>query len=162
MILFTDEVIERFVREKIPFAPRWVRESFCYMATHVSERFSLDELACRVGISKFSLCRGFQRMFAVPPFEWLWQFRVVLAAELLRLPVRWDVQQIGFKCGFASSAHFSRAFKRVYGMTPGAYRRMSSDQKFESIEPPSLDGIKCQIIRAAFEKVWPFRAENQG
>jgi AraC-like DNA-binding protein len=31
------------------------------------------------------------------------------------------IQEIAYRCGFASAAHFSRAFKERYGMTPRAY-----------------------------------------
>ncbi len=80
----------------------------------------------------------------------------VLAAELLRSYIKWDIQQIGFKCGFSSSAHFSRAFKRVYGVTPGVYRKLCVRERAHfrnATEAQNSDHFRIQMIRAAFEKV---------
>ena len=128
------------------------------MAEHVSERFSLEDVAVFSGTSKSHLCRAFRRQFAIGPFAWLWKFRTVLAAELLRSYIKWDIQQIGFKCGFSSSAHFSRAFKRVYGVTPGVYRKLCVRERERghfrnAADAQNSDHFRFQMIRAAFEKI---------
>ncbi|MEM7799029.1 MAG: helix-turn-helix transcriptional regulator [Chloroflexota bacterium] len=39
-----------------------------------------------------------------------------------------SISEIAFSWGFQSSAHFSQAFRRQYGMTPSRYRAMVSQQ----------------------------------
>lgn len=129
--------------------------AFYYMTRNISERISLDDIADHIGMSKFSLSRIFSNQLLIPPFEWLWRFRMSLAHELLQLPLKWDIQQIAFKCGFTSPAHFSRAFKKVYGITPGRYRRMIEQRHLygQFVEHPRLDGLGCSVMRKAFEKI---------
>jgi AraC-like DNA-binding protein len=49
----------------------------------------------------------------------LWESRLALASDMLRRSdglVR--IGEIAYRCGFANHAHFSRVFKKHYGMTP--------------------------------------------
>ncbi len=36
--------------------------------------------------------------------------------------------QIALECGFCDQSHLSRTFKRLMGLTPGAWRRASRDR----------------------------------
>lgn len=50
--------------------------------------------------------------------------RCELAKELLRSSPL-SLAEIALACGFADQSHFTRAFARLVGMTPGAWRRAS-------------------------------------
>ena len=153
--LVGEDLFRTIVRSCYPGAGVWLVTSFYYMTRHVSEKISLDDLAMGAGVSKFHLCREFSEAMRMPPFQWLWRFRLLLARELLKLPLCWDIQQIAYRCGFVSAAHFSRAFKRAYGITPGKYRRMYLNEQLplREIDCPKLDGLSCAVMRSAFEKL---------
>jgi AraC-like DNA-binding protein len=57
--------------------------------------------------------------------QWIWQQRLAAASRLLADPAqhRLSMGDVGFRCGFATAAHFSAAFKVRYGMTPSHYRQ---------------------------------------
>jgi AraC-like DNA-binding protein len=93
-----------------------------YVMENFAEEISLEDLSATVGISRFSLCRAFQRRFKVTPMRWLWTFRAILAFEFIALEPRWSLTDIAFSCGFTSSAHFSRFFKATFKCSPSQHR----------------------------------------
>ena len=82
---------------------------------------SLTTVARTCGVSEAHICRLFQRFDRVSPHQHLLRVRMGRAAELLLdrvLLVKDFDQQVGFDDPY----HFSRAFKRVYGLSPEAFR----------------------------------------
>ena len=62
----------------------------------------------------------FQEQHQMPPARFLMRKKLERAASLLRsneLPLK----EIAAECGFYDFAHFSRAFRRYYGITPGRF-----------------------------------------
>ena len=84
--------------------------------------WSLDELAKEVGMSRSVLAERFTHFVGVPPMQYLAQWRMQTAARLL-LETRSTVAAIGLDVGYDSEAAFARAFKRVVGKPPAAWRR---------------------------------------
>lgn len=70
------------------------------------------------GISSAYACRLFRRFDAASPYRYLLQQRMSLAADLLTHD-RLLVKQVAAHLGFADQYQFSRAFKRVSGISPG-------------------------------------------
>ncbi|MBD3243259.1 MAG: helix-turn-helix domain-containing protein [Chitinivibrionales bacterium] len=83
---------------------------------------SLKQLADRCGMQPGSLCRLFKRHGAPSPYQSLQRARMAHAAELL-LTTSLTVKQIGARVGYCDPYEFSRAFKRVMGISPRPYRR---------------------------------------
>ncbi len=78
---------------------------------------------CRVlGYSTEALTRQFSAVYAVSPGKYLQFVRLRLACELLRSNKR-SIKEIAFDCGFGSQNYFVRLFRRIIGVTPGAYRK---------------------------------------
>ncbi len=96
-----------------------------YVMENFAEEITLEDMSATVGISRFSLCRAFQRRFKVTPMRWLWTFRAILAFEFIALEPRWSLTDIAFSCGFTSSAHFSRFFKSIFKCSPSQHRMKS-------------------------------------
>jgi len=83
---------------------------------------SLDDLAARAGVTRTSLCRAFKRETGKTIWAYLVERRIQDA--LVRLRGSDDkVLAVAMESGFGDLAYFNRAFKRVIGMTPTAYRR---------------------------------------
>ena len=91
-------------------------------ACSYSTRWSVAELAARVGMSRSAFAAAFTREMEAPPMQYLAAQRMLRAAELLKTP---DVaiSEIAFLIGYDSDIAFTRGFKRHYGVGPGAYRR---------------------------------------
>ena len=93
---------------------------------HLHERpahaWTLEELARVAGTSRSVLAERFQHMVGTSPMQYLTQWRMVLAANLLtrsNAPLARIAEDIGYQTDTA----FSRAFRREYGEPPAAWRR---------------------------------------
>jgi AraC-like DNA-binding protein len=88
---------------------------------------TLAEMAADVGLSRYHLVRAFGAAAGMPPYAWLAQHRVSKARCLLDAGYR--PAEVAGLVGFADQAHLTRWFRRVLGVTPGAYRNSVQDSR---------------------------------
>lgn len=84
--------------------------------------WTLEELARAASSSRSVLAERFQQLVGSSPMQYLTQWRMVLAANLLRgsnAPLASIAEDVGYQTDTA----FSRAFRREYGAPPAAWRR---------------------------------------
>lgn len=93
-----------------------------WMATHLTEEFSLARLAELGGMSEFHFNRLFKRATGVPPSQYHIKLRLETAQRLLRETTR-SVITIANDVGYANPSHFARLFRREVGLSPTDYRR---------------------------------------
>jgi AraC-like DNA-binding protein len=74
-------------------------------------------------------------LIGVPPMQYLAQWRMQAAAHLL-LDTRATVATIALEVGYDSEAAFARAFKRLVGRPPAAWRRERSVEIGSAAGPP--------------------------
>ena len=86
---------------------------------------ALAEIATETGLSRYQLVRSFRTEVGMPPYAWLAQHRVRRAMALLEQGCR--PAEAAALTGFADQAHLTRWFRRVVGVTPGAYRNSVQD-----------------------------------
>lgn len=84
--------------------------------------WTLDDLGREAGLSRSALHERFVRFAGQPPMQYLMNWRMQLAANLLRSS-HTTVATIALDVGYDSEAAFARAFKRATGRPPGAWRR---------------------------------------
>ena len=78
-------------------------------------------LARAVKVSRAALARRFRERVGEPPMAYLTGWRMALAADRLRGGTE-TVARVAAAVGYPSPFSFSNAFKRVYGLSPTAYR----------------------------------------
>lgn len=86
-----------------------------------TRRWTVEELAARVGMSRAVFARRFSELVGVPPLAYLTRWRIELARRRLRDSSS-SVAEIAAAVGYDSEFSFSRAFKREVGLPPSAYR----------------------------------------
>lgn len=91
------------------------------IARRPEERASLSDLAAAVGLSPFHLCREFRTVTGTTISAYRTELRVRAALE--RIAGGEDLTSIGLSLGFVSHAHFTHAFRRMFGATPSSMRR---------------------------------------
>jgi AraC-like DNA-binding protein len=92
-----------------------------YLESQCLRLSSLSEVAEACAVSEAHLCRLFHRHGAVSPYRLLVRLKMARAAALL-LDRALLVKQVGLQLGYDDPYHFSKAFKRVYGLSPEAFR----------------------------------------
>ena len=91
------------------------------MTRRLGESVTNTDMARAVGMSPRAFERSFLREYSLPPQQYLRRLRIQTACRLL-VDTRESIAAISLRCGFADQSHLTRAFRRVTGMTPGAYR----------------------------------------
>jgi AraC-like DNA-binding protein len=88
--------------------------------------WTLESLGESAGLSRSVLHERFVHFIGQPPIQYLASWRMQLAAARLRDSDA-KLIEIALDVGYESEAAFSRAFKRVLGAAPGAWRRARRD-----------------------------------
>ncbi|HYP90640.1 MAG TPA: AraC family transcriptional regulator, partial [Polyangiaceae bacterium] len=128
-LLFVDAV-RRYVAVRPPNPAGWLAglhdEQIGRALSKLHERpaqpWSLEDLAKAAGMSRSALAERFAHFVGVPPMQYLAQWRMQLAASLLR-GSKSSIAEIADRVGYGSEAALSRAFKRRLGVAPTPYRR---------------------------------------
>lgn len=84
--------------------------------------WTVAELAAEAGMSRAAYARRFGEVVGEPPMTYLTNWRLTLAADLLREPGV-TVGDVAERVGYATPFGLSAAFKRVRGVSPSHYRQ---------------------------------------
>jgi AraC-like DNA-binding protein len=90
-----------------------------------AQNWTLEGLAREVGLSRSVFADRFTHYSSVSPMQYVARWRMQLAARRLETP-GFSIAQAGAEVGYESEAAFNRAFKKVVGLPPGAWRREHS------------------------------------
>ena len=84
--------------------------------------WTVESLAREVGMSRSALADRFTALLGRSPMQYLTQWRLTLAAHLLRTTTK-PASVVAYDVGYESEAAFNRAFRREFGAPPAAWRR---------------------------------------
>jgi AraC-like DNA-binding protein len=114
---------------------RFVGRALALLHERPAEDWTIDALGSQVGLSRSALHQRFVDLIGQPPMQYLAQWRMQLASQLLR-DTQSSIAAIALEVGYDSEAAFVRAFKRLAGSPPATWRR---DQlRFASMSAPAL------------------------
>jgi AraC family transcriptional regulator len=94
-----------------------------YINSGLEQDLSLDKLASVASFSPFHFQRMFKAFVKESPQDFITRLRLERAATLLSFQRNLSITEIGFRCGFSSSASFARAFKSKYGICATDFRK---------------------------------------
>ncbi|HZG90701.1 MAG TPA: AraC family transcriptional regulator [Pseudonocardia sp.] len=86
-----------------------------------AQPWTVASLAAAVGVSRATLARRFTEVVGEPPMAYLLNWRLTLAADLLREPQA-TVAEVARRVGYGTPYALSTAFKRVRGVSPREHR----------------------------------------
>jgi AraC-like DNA-binding protein len=89
------------------------------MHRDLGRRWTVDELAGAVGMSRSAFAAAFKKKVGSPPLDYLLRWRMQVARDALRRGK--SVSAAAAQTGYASESAFSNAFKRVHGRAPKRY-----------------------------------------
>lgn len=88
----------------------------------VTRRWTVEQLARAAGMSRAVFAERFSRKIGMPPMQYLLEWRVALAKDLLRRE-RPSLAEVAERVGYQSASAFSTAFTRVTGRSPSEFVR---------------------------------------
>ena len=97
-----------------------VAEMQATLAEDLTAPLTLTQLAESVGLSSFHAARLFSSSVGMPPHAWRKQLRLSRALGMLRQGM--TVTDVAAATGFTDQSHFTRHFKRAYGIAPGRWQ----------------------------------------
>ena len=96
-----------------------------YIERHISEQITVDDLAAELNLSKFYFLREFKKSVGITPYQYLLNTRLERSRAMLRSGEN-DISSIAFELGFNDQSHFTRSFKKAFGMTPGNFQKLNA------------------------------------
>jgi AraC-like DNA-binding protein len=124
------EVVRRHLEALPPAQDGWLaglRDPFIGKALSLIHRsparnWTIEELARDVGLSRSVLAERFANLVGMPPMHYLAKWRMQIASDLLSGGST-NIATVAAETGYGSEAAFSRAFKKIVGVPPSAWRR---------------------------------------
>jgi AraC-like DNA-binding protein len=101
----------------------WQRRRICtHIDANLGAGIRIKDLAQLLGFSHSHFCRTFRLSFGIPPHLYVTRRRIEYAQTLM-LTTPAKLSEIALTCGMSDQSHFTRAFRRIVGDTPHAWRR---------------------------------------
>jgi AraC family transcriptional regulator len=118
------EMLGAVLRKRPPSgaAASWLGHTREILDADPARDVSLAAIAAEVGVAPVRLARAFRRAYGESPGEYVRRLRIRVACERLRDP-RVSLVELAASLGFADQSHFTRVFRKLVGVTPGAWRR---------------------------------------
>ncbi|REL25901.1 AraC family transcriptional regulator [Thalassotalea euphylliae] len=91
-----------------------------YINAHMGEHISVDDLAELLKCSKFYFLREFKKCTGLTPYQYLMNLRLTKSKDLLS-HAQANIADVAQRLGFTDQAHFTRAFKSHFALTPGQF-----------------------------------------
>jgi AraC-like DNA-binding protein len=111
----------------------------------------VDDLARAAGLSRAHFSREFRRAFGESPHAYLLTRRMERAAALLRNTDH-SVAEICFSVGLRSVGSFTTSFRRIYGVSPTAYRASFPPAAGQAVVPACVVRFYGRPQRSTFRE----------
>jgi AraC-like DNA-binding protein len=102
-------------------ADRRLGTAISSMYSDPARDWTLEDLADSANLSQSGFAARFKSVVGQSPLEFLTQHRMHRAGELMRSGL--STAEVANRVGYDSEISFARAFKRIMGRTPGAFKR---------------------------------------
>lgn len=93
-----------------------------YINENFNDKINIDDMAQKLGVSKFHMCRSFKKCTNCSIVEFLNIYRVERTKKLIALKAV-NVSEAAIQCGFSNMSYFTRVFKRITGIMPSEYKK---------------------------------------
>jgi transcriptional regulator GlxA family with amidase domain len=98
-----------------------VQQAADYLHAHMFDAVEFGALAEVVGVQPSRLARCFRAHYGVTPGHYLRRLRIEWSAARLRDGER-SIADVAVAAGFFDQSHFTRMFRRHFGVSPAAWR----------------------------------------
>ena len=125
LYLFFDYLMQSSKSTKLVHSSKmsdfYIKEAIHFIEQNFQNNITVEEIASVCGINRSYFGKIFRKSIGRSPQEFLMNYRMVKATELLKL-TSLSIAEIGSAVGYENQLHFSRAFKTIYGISPRQWR----------------------------------------
>lgn len=125
---FLSDVYDLTQTSNVSYRPVVLNESIhailSYINDHYQEPISIPELSRKFGISQSHMTREFAAYTGRSVYDYVLYRRILCAKELICAGKPFT--EIAFECGFNDYSCFLRAFQKLTGQSPSAYKKYIS------------------------------------
>ena len=121
---FFEFYFKSFKEKELNYNSLRLKSIITYINNHYMEKIQLEDVAKVVNLSKSACCREFKKHMKCTIFEYLINYRLVMATKLL-VSSDYSVTEIAYNCGFGTTSYFIEKFKNKTGVSPYVYRKNS-------------------------------------
>jgi AraC-like DNA-binding protein len=100
----------------------FVGKALSLLHARPEQDWTIEKLGKDVGLSRSVLAERFADLVGMPPMQYLAKWRMQMASRLLN-GGNTNIATVAAEIGYASEAAFSRAFKKMVGVSPSDWRR---------------------------------------
>ena len=134
IIKYRDQAVQRITQEvkrtlEVKHVSSYVEKCKDYVGKHYREKIYLEDIADSLGVSKTYLSRLFSKEMGVCLQDYITEFRVERAANLLTYSEE-SLPRIAEYVNFPSQSYFGKVFKKYKQMTPRKYRELHKPREF--------------------------------
>lgn len=109
-------------------APKWLTQVVDLLHAHFNKNdLTINSVAAVVGVHPFHLSKVFKLFHQQTIGDYVKSLKINFACQELFKPES-DLASVALAAGFADQSHFTRVFKQVTGMTPGAFRAATTSR----------------------------------
>lgn len=111
----------------------YVRKAVEFIQNNYCNPIHITDIADYVCINRSYLYTLFQKELGMSPQEYLTNYRLTQAAELLVI-TDISIESVALSCGYSDPLVFSKAFKAKNGITPSRYRKKEQQEQRENLK----------------------------
>lgn len=101
---------------------RYIRRATAFIEDNYHRGIKISDIAKSVGVDRTYLYKLFKKELGLSPIKYLTNYKLERAAALLEHDGI-TLFELAVSVGFCDESHFSKAFLKKFGCTPGCYRR---------------------------------------
>ena len=99
-----------------------VRQARDYVLAHIGEMITTEQLAKELGMNRTYLCKLFAEETGLTVGRYVTRVKMEEAKRIMDITPK-TIAEIAEYVGFSSQSYFQKVFKKLYGITPGEYRK---------------------------------------
>ena len=120
---FAMRLLDELLNPMVNKTPRReIQNVMQFCESHYHQNIGVEEMPEVSGLSRYHFTRLFREIVGIHPGIFLRTLRMRKGAQLLRNR-QYLVKEVAALCGFDDINNFCRAFKKMYGFSPGTYNK---------------------------------------
>ncbi len=123
---FAYQMLLELGRAQHPIVPPIMEQALTYMHENLHRPLARHDICRHVGISTSHFNRLFTEYMDCSPMAYFARQKYSWAAQLLQTTAL-SIKEVAYKAGFEDPLYFSSQFKKHFGLSPRAYRKIESE-----------------------------------